>query len=191
MFSQYLHFIIVSPKNWAGGTSPMGLWSSTLWLVRKDRILIRFIPVPSARHLLSLCSLLIYKKTLRMSDWKELAAREERGGSLHTNTAGWEQKCSLKTCLFAYMIDLSLKARGLQLYITISRSGFQPVILWSSDWAVQSAGAEGLAEESWKMPFFYSRSTRDVSGNHGDVLSDLFSGSSMAPSYFTGQRWKA
>lgn len=57
-------------------------------------------------------------------------------------------------CLFAYTIDLSLKARGLHLYATIIKSGFQPVILWNSDWAVQSAGAEGLEEESWKMPFF-------------------------------------
>lgn len=57
-------------------------------------------------------------------------------------------------CLFANTIDLSLKARGLQLYITIIKSRLQPIILWNSDWAVQSAGAEGLEEESWKMPFF-------------------------------------
>lgn len=56
-------------------------------------------------------------------------------------------------CLFANAIDLSLKARGLQLYITIIKSSLQTIILWNSDWAVQSAGAEGLEEESWKMPF--------------------------------------
>lgn len=38
-----------------------------------------------------------------MSDRKELEAREKGGGSLHTSTSDWEQKCFLKPCVCLQM----------------------------------------------------------------------------------------
>lgn len=48
----------------------------------------------------------------------------------------------------------------------------------------------GTGGRDLKDDLFYPRSTPDVNGDHGDVLPDLFNGSSIALSYFTGQRWK-
>lgn len=86
-----------------------------------------------------------------MSDWKELEAREKGGGSLHIRLGA--KLLSENLYLFANALDLSLKARGLQLYIIIIKSSLQTIILWNSDWVVKSAGAEGLEVESWKMHF--------------------------------------
>lgn len=90
------------------------------------------------------------------NEWLEGAGSQGRrwGKIAYMHSRLGAKTLSENMCLFANAIDLSLKARGLQLYITIIKSRLQPIILWNSDWAVQSAGAEGLEEESWKMPFF-------------------------------------
>lgn len=88
-------------------------------------------------------------------EWLEGAGSQggRWGKFAHQHSKLGAKMLSENMCLFANTIDLSLKARGLQLCVTIIKSRLQPIILWNSDWAVQSAGAEGLEEKSWKMPF--------------------------------------
>lgn len=90
------------------------------------------------------------------NEWLERAGSQggRWGKFAHQNSRLGAKMLSENMCLFANTIDLSLKARGLQLYITIIKRRLQPIILWNSDWSVQSAGAEGLEEEIWKMTFF-------------------------------------
>lgn len=114
--------------------------------------------------------------------WRKFAHQHSRLGA---------KMLSENICLFANTIDLSLKARGLQLYITIIKSRLQSIILLKFRLSCAVCRSWGTGGRELKDALFYPRSTPDVNGDHGDVLSDLFNGSSIALSYFTGQRWKA
>lgn len=107
------------------------------------------VPPSSLSRLFTLSLFIAHLQIKSQNEWLEGADIQGRG-----KFAQQHSRLGAKKAPWKHVRELSLKARGLQLYISVIKSRLQPIILWNSDWAVQSAGVEGLEEESWKMPFF-------------------------------------